>query len=60
VIHTEKVPPARVLLSQAIRVGDWVFASGQLGNEPQTGELAEYVVTDGMAGHEIALEVSSV
>jgi 2-iminobutanoate/2-iminopropanoate deaminase len=31
VIHTDRVPPARVPLSQAIRAGDWVFASGQLG-----------------------------
>jgi len=41
VIHTDKVPPARVPLSQGIRAGDWVFASGQLGNDPQTGKLAE-------------------
>ncbi len=41
VIHTDKVPPARVPLSQAIKVGDWVFASGQLGNDPKTGRLAE-------------------
>jgi len=41
VVHTDKVPPARVPLSQAIKVGDWVFASGQLGNDPRTGKLAE-------------------
>jgi len=41
VIHTDKVPPARVPLSQAIKVGDWVFASGQLGMDPRTGRLAE-------------------
>jgi 2-iminobutanoate/2-iminopropanoate deaminase len=40
VIHTPKVPPARVPLSQAIRAGDWIFASGQLGNDPRTGKLA--------------------
>ena len=40
VIHTDKVPPARVPLSQAIKAGDWVFAYGQLGNDPQTGALA--------------------
>lgn len=39
VVHTDKVPPARVPLSQAIRVGDWVFASGQLGMDPKTGRL---------------------
>lgn len=41
VIHTDKVPPARVALSQGIKVGDWVFTSGQLGNEPRTGKLTE-------------------
>ncbi len=41
VVYTDKVPPARVPLSQAIKVGDWVFASGQLGNDPRTGRLAE-------------------
>jgi len=41
VVHTDKVPPARVPLSQAIQLGDWVFASGQLGMDPRTGRLAE-------------------
>jgi 2-iminobutanoate/2-iminopropanoate deaminase len=41
VVHTDKVPPARVPLSQAIKAGDWVFASGQLGNDPRTRTLAE-------------------
>ena len=41
VVHTDKVPPAKVPLSQAIKAGEWVFASGQLGIDPQTGRLAE-------------------
>jgi 2-iminobutanoate/2-iminopropanoate deaminase len=41
VVHTDRVPPAKVPLSQAIKVGDWVFASGQLGMDPKTGRLAE-------------------
>ena len=41
VIHTDRVPPAKVPLSQAIRMGDWVFASGQLGIDPGTGRLIE-------------------
>ena len=41
VVHTDKVPPAKVPLSQAIRTGDWVFASGQLGMDPKTGRLVE-------------------
>ena len=40
VVHTPKVPPARVPLSQAIKAGDWVFASGQLGLVAP-GKLAE-------------------
>ena len=41
VVHTDKVPAARVPLSQAIKTGGWVFASGQLGLDPKTGRLAE-------------------
>jgi 2-iminobutanoate/2-iminopropanoate deaminase len=41
VVHTDKVPPARVPLSQAIKTGGWVFASGQLGMDPKTGRLVE-------------------
>jgi 2-iminobutanoate/2-iminopropanoate deaminase len=41
VIHTDRVPPARVPLSQAIKAGEWIFASGQLGNDPRTKRLAE-------------------
>ena len=39
VVHTSKVSPARVPLSQAIKAGDWVFASGQLGLDVATGKL---------------------
>ena len=41
VIYTEKVPPARVPLSQAIKAEGWIFASGQLGNDPWSRRLAE-------------------
>jgi 2-iminobutanoate/2-iminopropanoate deaminase len=41
VVHTDKVPPARVPLSQAIKTGGWVFASGQLGMNPKTGRLVD-------------------
>jgi 2-iminobutanoate/2-iminopropanoate deaminase len=41
VVHTDRVPPARVPLSQAIKAGDWLFVSGQLGIDPKTGTLAE-------------------
>ena len=39
VVHTPQVPAARVPLSQAIKAGDWVFASGQLGLDVATGKL---------------------
>lgn len=39
VIHTDKVPPAKVPLSQGIKLGDMVYCSGQLGNDPATGQL---------------------
>jgi 2-iminobutanoate/2-iminopropanoate deaminase len=45
VVHTDKVPPARVPLSQAIKSGDWVFASGQLGMDPRTGRLVDGGIT---------------
>lgn len=45
VVHTDKVPPARVPLSQAIKVGEWVFVSGQLGMDPKTGHLAKGGIT---------------
>lgn len=45
VVHTDKVPPARVPLSQAIKAGEWVFASGQLGTDPKTGRLVEGGIT---------------
>ena len=45
IVHTPKVPPARVPLSQGIKAGEWVFASGQLGNDPKTGKLAEGGIT---------------
>jgi 2-iminobutanoate/2-iminopropanoate deaminase len=41
VVHTDEVPPARVPLSQAIKVGEWVFASGQLGMDPKPGRLTD-------------------
>lgn len=39
VIHSQQAPAAIGPYSQAIRVGHFVFVSGQLPIEPQTGEL---------------------
>ncbi len=39
-IGTAAAPRAIGPYSQAVRVGDWVFCSGQIGLDPATGELA--------------------
>lgn len=39
VLHTEKAPAAVGPYSQAIKVGDMIFTSGQLALVPETGEL---------------------
>lgn len=45
VIHTNDAPAAIGPYSQAIRSGNLLFTSGQLGINPQTGELEEGGVT---------------
>ena len=40
-IHTEKAPKAIGPYSQAIKVGNLVFASGQVPIVPATGEFVE-------------------
>lgn len=39
VIHTDNAPKAIGPYSQAIRAGEFVFCSGQLGIDPNTGNL---------------------
>jgi 2-iminobutanoate/2-iminopropanoate deaminase len=43
VIQTQQAPAAIGPYSQAIRAGNFVFASGQLGLDPQTGKLQDGV-----------------
>ena len=43
VISTAKAPAAMGPYSQAIRAGNFLFAAGQLGLDPATGNLAEGV-----------------
>ena len=38
-IHTPHAPAAIGTYSQAVRAGDYVFLSGQIGLDPKTGEL---------------------
>jgi 2-iminobutanoate/2-iminopropanoate deaminase len=40
VIHTESAPPAVGPYSQAIRAGELVFVSGQLGIDPSTKKMS--------------------
>lgn len=40
-IFTENAPAAIGPYSQAIQVGDFIFASGQIGVDPKTGEAVE-------------------
>ena len=41
IIHTDAAPAAVGPYSQAVRAGDFLFVSGQLGIDPGTGSLAE-------------------
>ncbi|MCI0481669.1 MAG: RidA family protein [Candidatus Dadabacteria bacterium] len=41
IIRTEKAPAAVGPYSQAVRAGDMLFISGQLGIDPANGKLAE-------------------
>lgn len=43
VIRSEQAPAAIGPYSQAIRVGQFIFASGQLGVDPKTGKLQDGV-----------------
>ncbi|HET6725611.1 MAG TPA: RidA family protein [Gammaproteobacteria bacterium] len=43
-ISTDKAPAAIGPYSQAIRAGDTVYLSGQIGLDPQTGELVAATV----------------
>lgn len=40
-IHTDKAPAAVGPYSQAIQVGEFLYVSGQLGVNPESGELAK-------------------
>ena len=39
IISTDGAPAPNVPLSQAVRYGDFIFTSGQVGNDPVTGTL---------------------
>ncbi len=41
VIHSDGAPKAIGPYSQAIRAGDWLFCSGQIAIDPETGEMID-------------------
>lgn len=43
IIHSSDAPAAIGPYSQAVRVGDFIFTSGMMGLEPESGKLAEGV-----------------
>ena len=43
IINTATAPAAIGPYSQAVRAGDFVFTSGQIGLEPETGKMVEGV-----------------
>lgn len=50
-IKTEHAPAAIGPYSQAVRAGEWLFVSGQIGLDPQTG---------GLAGEDVAVQTERV
>ena len=58
VINSEKAPAALGPYSQAIRVGNLVFCSGQTGIDPQNGELAGWQMRD--QAHQVFKNIQSV
>jgi len=43
IIHTENAPKAIGPYSQAVKIGNFLYTSGQLGIDPQTGKLGACV-----------------
>jgi 2-iminobutanoate/2-iminopropanoate deaminase len=41
VVHTQTAPKAIGPYSQAVRVGEWLFLSGQIPIDPATGDLVQ-------------------
>ena len=68
IISTQKAPGAIGPYSQAVRAGDMLFTSGQLGLNPETGVLAEGVRAQadqalknlGAILHEVGLDYKDV
>ncbi|MCR4316662.1 MAG: RidA family protein [Planctomycetes bacterium] len=46
IIHTDDAPKAIGPYSQAVKLGEWVFVSGQIALDPRTGEIHGATSTD--------------
>ncbi|MBN9391650.1 MAG: RidA family protein [Chloroflexi bacterium] len=45
-IHTDSAPAALGPYSQAVKIGNFVYTSGQVGIDPATGELISWKLSD--------------
>ena len=45
-IHSDKAPAALGPYSQAVKIGNFVYTSGQVGLDPATGELINWKLSD--------------
>lgn len=45
-IHTDSAPAALGPYSQAVKIGNFVYSSGQVGIDPATGELISWKLRD--------------
>lgn len=57
IIHTDGAPQAIGTYSQAVKVGDTVYLSGQIGLEPDTMEMVEGI---GAQAHRVFKNLSAV
>ena len=46
IIQTDQLQPANPSYSQAVKVGDVVYAAGQIGVDPKTGKLVSNNMAD--------------
>ncbi len=59
-IATDDAPRAIGPYSQAVRAGDWVFCSGQIALEPQSGDLVRGTLAPEAQGGATALRADAV
>ncbi len=57
IIKTKKAPGAIGPYSQAVKIGNTIYTSGQLGIDPQTGELGEDLTSQ---AHQVFKNIKAV